>query len=168
MDLADIRFPRELEADGSAETIRTVLGVRMAQLWPGGDLSAPMITMGEPLKKVLRKASLNGQVRMGLEVISHKLQEEERGLANLREDRGLSTGNRVSRLLLVSNDGAQRFYRHIEDLLKAHTPRLFGCMLDMDGHALGSLVTGKEKQVKAIIAEHKVAVAGILRAIAIG
>jgi hypothetical protein len=168
MNLSDIKLPRELEADGTAESIRSVLGTRTVQLWPGGDLSVPMITMGEALKKVLRRASLNGQVRWGLEAISHKLKEEERGIANLREGRGLPTGNRVSRLLLFSSDGAQRFYRHIEHLLKAYAPRLFACMLDIDGNGLGSVVTGKEQQIKISMAEHKVAVAEILRAIAIG
>jgi len=168
MNLSDIRLPRELEADGNAKTIRQVLGARTVQLWAGSDLSMPIITMGEPLKKVIRRAGLNGQVRWGLEAISDKLKEEERGIANLREDRGLPTGDRVSRLLLISSDGAQRFYRHIERLLQAHAPRLFACMLDMDGNELGSMVTGREKQIKVVMAEHKSVVAEILRAVAIG
>jgi hypothetical protein len=41
-------------------------------------------------------------------------------------------------------------------------------MLDIDGNGLGSVVTGKEQQIKISMAEHKVAVAEILRVIAIG
>jgi hypothetical protein len=41
-------------------------------------------------------------------------------------------------------------------------------MVDMDGSALGDLVTGREKQVKDVMADHKRVVAEILRAIAIG
>lgn len=164
MRLSDIRLPRELEADGSSEAIRQALGARTVQLWPGGDLFVPMISMGEPLQDVLRRANLNGQMRCGLEAISDKLKTEERGIANLREGRGLPTGDRVSRLLLVSNDGAERFYRSIEHLMHVYAPRLFACMLDMDGNALGSLITGKERQIKAIMAEHKGVVAEILRA----
>jgi hypothetical protein len=168
MNLSNIRLPRELEVDGNAGTIRKVLGARTVQLWAGSDLSIPMITMGEPLKKVIRRAGLNGQIRWGLEAISDKLKEEEKGIANLREGRGLPTGDRVSRLLLISNDGAERFYRHIERLLQAHAPRLFVCMVDMDGNELGSMVTGREKQIKVVMAEHKSVVAEILRAMAIG
>jgi len=168
MNLSDIKLPRELEADGNAETIRRVLGGRTVQLWTGSDLSIPMITMGDPLKKVVRRASLNGQVRWGLEAISDKLKEEERGIANLREGRGLPTGDRVSRLLLISNDGAERFYRHVERLLQAHTPRLFACMVDMDSNEMGSMITGREKQIKVVMAEHRSVVAEILRAMAIG
>lgn len=168
MNLSDIRLPRELEADGTADSIRQVLEVRTVHLWPGGSLSISVIAASEVLRKVLRRASLNGHVRWGLEAISEKLKEEEKGIAHLRESRGLPTGHRVSRLLLVSNDGAERFYRDIERLLRAHVPRLFGCMVDIDGNELGNLVSSREKQVKVVMADHKSVVADILKAIAIG
>jgi hypothetical protein len=128
----------------------------------------PVIAASEALSKVLRRASLNGHVRWGLEVISEKLKEEERGIAHLWESRGLPTGHRVSRLLLVSNNGTERFYRDIERLLRAYVPRLFGCMVDLDGNKLGNLVSSREKQIKVVMADHKSVVAEILRAIAIG
>jgi hypothetical protein len=168
MNLSDMRLPRELEADGAAGTIRQVLMVRIVQLWSGSDLSVPMITMGDPLKKVLQRANLRGHVRCGLEAISDKLERERKGIAHLRENKGLPTGDRVSRLLLISSDGAQRFYRHVEHLLQLHAPRLLACMLDMDGNALGSVITGKERQIKVIMAEHKEAVSEILRALLAG
>ena len=42
------------------------------------------------------------------------------------------------------------------------------CLLDIDGNALGRLITGKERVVKLVMAEHKEAVSAILRAIAAG
>lgn len=168
MNLSGMRLPRELEADGTAGDICQVLMARTVQLSSDGDLSIPMITVGDPLKKVLLRANLNSQVRCGLEAISHKLAREKRGIDHLREGRGLPSGERVSRLLLISNDGAQRFYRHIENLLQLHSPRLLGCMLDMDGSALGSLITGKERQIKVIMAEHKGVVSEILRTLLAG
>ena len=165
MNLSNIRLPRELEADGTAGSIRQVLMVRTVQLWSGSDLSVPMITMNDFLKKALQKANVNGHVRFGLEAISDKLEKERRGLAHLREGRGLATGDRISRLLFISSDGAQRFYRHIEHLVQLHVPRLLCCMLDMEGNALGSLITGKERQIKVIMAEHKEAVSELLRAL---
>jgi hypothetical protein len=41
-------------------------------------------------------------------------------------------------------------------------------MLDMDGSALGSVITGKERQIKVIMAEHKDAVSELLRALVEG
>ena len=165
MNVSEMRLPRELEADGTAETIRQVLMDCTVQLWSGSDLSVPMITMSDPLKKVLQRANSNGHVRRGLEAISSALERERRGIAHLREGRGIPTGDRISRLLLMSSDGAQRFYRHVEHLLQLHAPRLLGCMLDMDSDALGSVITGKERQIKVIIVEHKEVVSELLRAL---
>lgn len=165
MNLPDMRLPRDLEADGTAGTIRQVLMVRTVQLWSGSDMSVPLITMCDHLKNALHRANSSGYLRCGLEAISSRLERERRGIALLRDGRGLPTGDRVSRLLLMSGDGARRLYRHIEQLLQLHAPRLLGCMLDMDGNALGSLITGKERQIKVIMVEHKGAVSELLRAL---
>ena len=157
MNLSDIRFPRQLEADGTAEAVRRVLMARTVKLWPGGDLDVARITMDDPLQKALRLARLQGRIQYGFETVSNKLADESKGIENIR-GRGASYGDRVSRLLLFSNDGAERFYRHIESLLQAHAPRLLGCLLDIDGIAFGRALTGKETRIKLLMAEHKDAV----------
>ncbi len=168
MNLSDIRFPRELEADGNTDTIRQALMARTVKLWPGGSLDVSMIMISDPLKKALQKARLKGQMRCGFEAIFDKLENERKGISNVRERQGAPYGDRVSRLLLFSNDGAERLYRHIEQLLQAHAPRLLGCFLDIDGIALGNLITGKDRQIKIVMAEHKEAVSDILRGIIAG
>jgi hypothetical protein len=42
---------------------------------------------------------------------------------------------------------------------------LLGCFLDIDGGALGHLITGKEGVIKIVMAEHKDVVSGILHAL---
>ena len=168
MNLSDIRFPRQLEADGAEETIRKVLMASTLKLWPGGDLDVAKITMDEPLQKALRLARLQGRIQYGFETVSNKLADESKGIANVRGRGGAPYGDRVSRLLLFSNDGAERFYRHIESLLQAHAPRMLGCLLDIDGIALGNTLTGKETRIKLLMAEHKDAVSEILRAMIAG
>lgn len=168
MNLSDIRFPRQLEADGAAETIRKALMASTVKLWPGGDLDVAKITMDEPLQKALRLARLQGRIQYGFETVSSKLAEESKGIANVRGRRGAPYGDRVSRLLLFSNDGAERFYRHIESLLQAHAPRMLGCLLDIDCIALGSALTGKEIRIKLLMADHKDAVSEILRTMVAG
>jgi hypothetical protein len=168
MRLQDIRFPRQLEAEGIAETVRQALMAHMVKLWSGGDFDVPMITMVDPLKKVLQTARFRGQVRCGFEAISDKLASERKGIAGVRERMGASYGDRTSRLLLFSNDGAERFYRHIENLLQAHAPRLLGCRLDIDGSALGHLITGKDSRIKLVMIEHKAVVSEILRTVVAG
>ena len=165
MNLSDIRFPRALEVDGNAEAIRQALMARTVKLWPGGHLDVSMITMSDPLKKALQKARLRGQIRCGYEAIFDKLESERKGIANVRERQGSPYGDRVSRLLLFSNDGAERLYRHIEHLLQMHATRLIGCLLDIDGSTLGNIIAGKDRKIKVVMAEHKEVVSDILRGI---
>ena len=158
-----MRLPRELEADGTAEAILNVLSARTAPLWSGSDFSVPVISVGDFLRKAIQRANSRGHLRYGLEAISEKLEGDRKGIEHLRDSRGIPAGERISRLLFISNDGSQRFYRHIQHLLQLHASRIIACMLDLDGRALGSIVTGKEKQIKIIMAEHKGAVSELLR-----
>lgn len=165
MNLSDMRFPRQLEAAYGRETIRRVLTDRTIKLWSAGDLDVPLIIMKDPLKKALQAALLKGLIRCGLEGVSEKLRSERVGIANARERDNVPHGERISRLILFTNDGAERFYRHVEQLLRSHAPRLLGCLIDVPGSALGQLVTGKDRQIKLVLAEHKDAVSEIVRAI---
>jgi hypothetical protein len=165
MNLSDMRFPRQLEADGFAEIIRNKLLMRTTKLWAGSKIDVPVISLSEPLKMALHKARLQGRIRYGFEPIFERLASEKKGIANVRRQTDVLQGGRLSRLLLFSNDGAERFYRHIEQSLQEHAPRLLGCLLDIDSGALGHLITGKEGVIKIVMAEHKDVVSGILRAL---
>jgi hypothetical protein len=165
MNLSDISFPRQLEADGSAEKIRRQLMAHTIKLWEGSKTDIPVIELSEGLKMALKKARLQRRIRYGFEPIFEKLISEKRGIANVRRQTDAPYGDRISRLLLFSNDGAERFYRQIEQALEAHAPRLLGCMLDIDGEALGHLVTGKEGIIKIVMAEHKDVVSALLRSV---
>jgi len=168
MNLSEIRLPRQLEADNTAKTIRQALMVHTVKLWPSGELYVSMIMMSESLKIVLQRARLKGQIRCGFEAIFDKLENERKGITNVRERQGAPYGDRVSRLLLFSNDGAERFYRHVEHILQIHAPRLLGCLLNIDSSALGNLITCKDRKIKIVMAEHKEAVSKILLTIIAG
>jgi hypothetical protein len=165
MNISDMCFPRQLEADGSAEIIRKSLMIRTTKLWAGSKIAVPVIGLSEPLKMALQNARLQGRIRYGFELIFEKLASEKKGITNVRKQTDAPYGDRISRLLLFSNDGAERFYRHIEQALQTHAPRLLGCLLDIDSGALGHLITGKEGLIKIVMAEHKDVVSGILRAL---
>ena len=168
MNISDMRFPRQLEADGSAESIRGELMARTSKLWTGSKIDVPVITLSEPMKIALKQARLQGRIRFGFEPILQKLTGEKKGITNVREQTDAPYGDRISRLLLFSNDGAERFYRHIEQVMQAHAPRLLCCLLNIDGDALGELFTGKGAAIKIIMAEHKDVVSNILRALVSG
>jgi len=168
MNISDMRFPRQLEADSSAEIILGELMSRTSKLWTGGEIDVPVISLNEPMKTALKHARLQGRIRFGFEPILQKLAGEKKGIKNVREQTDAAYGDRISRLLLFSSDGAERFYRHIEQVLETHAPRLLGCLLDIDGAALGELFTGKGGSIKIIMAEHKDAVSDVLRALVSG
>jgi hypothetical protein len=165
MNLSDIRLPRELEADDSATSILRILSARTSKLWPGGTQEVPVISMTDPLEQALVKARLRGQILCGFDAIRDKLASEKKGIMNVREQSAAPYGNRVSRLILFSDDGAERLYRHIEQLLQDHSPRVLGCLLNIDSSVLGRLIEGKDRQLKVLMAEHKEAVSELLRAI---
>jgi hypothetical protein len=68
--------------------------------------------------------------------------------------------------LLVSNDGAERFYRQVERLVVGHAPRVLACVLDCDSPTLGDLLPGAAGVVKLVLTGHKTAAAAVLRALA--
>jgi len=168
MNLTDMHFPRQLEAEGSSEIIRRELMARTTKLWSGSDIAVPVITLSESLKVVLKRARLQGRIRYGFGPIIEKLDGEKKGIANVRRQASVPYGDRASRLLLCSNDGAVRFYRHVEQVLQEHAPRLLCCLLDIDGDALGHLITGSDGVIKIIMAEHKDVVSDVLRALVFG
>jgi hypothetical protein len=123
-----------------------------------------VIAMSDPLKKVFLSARLKGRLCYGFEAITAKVAGERKGIANVRKLSDSPYGERVSRLLLLSSDGAERFYRHVEALLHEHSPRLLGCLLDIDSSALGELLAGKGSRIKVVMAEHKDVVIEALQA----
>ena len=115
---------------------------------------------------MLRDARLRGFLRYGYESIVEKLENERKGIGKMHPEGKIPATGRISRLILFSNDGSERFYRHVEGLLIENAPRLLGCLLDMDSGSLGKALTGKDRRVKIVMAEHKEVVASSLRAIA--
>jgi hypothetical protein len=165
MNISEMRFPRQMEAEGSAESIRRLLMERTVKLWPEGKIDIPVIVPCAALQKALQRARLQGRIRLGYEEISQKLAAEKKGIGLVRQQTIAPYGGRVSRLLFFSGDGAERFYRNIEQILLEHEPRLLGCRLEIDGDALGTLITGRSGIIKIIMIEHKDAVTAVLKSL---
>jgi hypothetical protein len=166
MDLTNILFPRRLETDGVGHVLRRVLTARLVKLWPGSDLHIPMIVLNGSLQKALRTARLQGRLQWGFETILDKLDSEKKGIDHARRHCTDGHVERMSRLLLFSNDGAERFYRHGDQLLQTHASRVFGCLLDADGLTLGRAISGQDRTIKAVMVDHKEGVCDVLQAIA--
>jgi hypothetical protein len=156
-------LPRALEADATALRARIDRAAR--PLWRGATLRAPVVPLDGALASVLAAAARTGTLVLGLEAASAALDREEHGLAALAARGSAQRASRISRLLLLADDGAERFYRTAERIARRHAGRLLVCRLEAPATALGQAVLGREAGLKAVLVRHKDTVVGALRAI---
>ena len=165
MNLENMHFPRQLEANGLAEKIREALAAHKIKLRPEGEMEVPVLGISPSLTNAIRKAGLQRRIRFGFDDIAEKLASEKKGIDHVSSQLHKQQIDRISRLLLFSNDGAERLYRHIEQILTGHSGRILGCQLNIDGETMGRLLTGGSVGIKVILVEHKDAVSDVLRAL---
>ena len=161
-----LRLPRLVEADPRGRHIPRTLTTRTRPLWQGSETEVPACTLSPELVEVLRNAHGAGQVVRGLENATRRLANEDRGLGLADRHSGVPRGVRVSRLLVMADDGAERFYRQVETLLLRHGPRLLALRLDVDAEAFGALIFGPGRHVRLLMLDHKEAVSAFLLALA--
>jgi hypothetical protein len=161
-----LKLPKSLEADTRATLIRTSLSKNLKPLWIEGRLKVPTLDLSPALEKALYMSRRAGQLRGGLENIESCLRREMQGLEALKDRKLAQDSGRMSRILLMSADGSERFYRHCEALLETHSDRLIGIRLNIPSQSLGQKFFGKDAQVKAVLVTHKDFVARALESLA--
>lgn len=166
MSTCPLRLPRRVESDPRLTRIIHSLTAKTRLLWSGGEFEVPVITLSNELATALRRASSVGRVIRGLEKARHRLADEHHGLILADRRSGAKRGMRVSRLILITEDGADRFYRAVDSLLRKHCPRILAARLDVDAATLGGLLFGPDKIARLIMIEHKDAVSEVLFALA--
>jgi hypothetical protein len=159
-------FPREIEADACAAMLRERLVSSAIRLWRDSPTVVPVVRADRALGAVLARAEGSGMLVLGLEAASAALDREELGLAALAARGGSARAQRISRVLLLANDGAERFYRAADSVTRRHATRLLTCRLDVPAAVLGQAVLGRAAGVKAVLVQHKAVVADVLRALA--
>ena len=162
-----LRLPKSIESDPRGEQLLRGLAVHTRLLWPGGGIATPVAALTPELAEALRSAHSAGQVVRSLEKAERTLAAEERGLRLADRQSGAARGVRVSRLLLLADDGAERFYRNIEALLTRHGPRVLAVRLEIDEKRLGEMLFGPGQVARLLMLEHKRAVASVLLSLAL-
>src|SRR2546430_8419170 len=137
-------LPREIEADPDHEAIRARLAAPGRPLWPGGQVTVTVLPLSSSLASALGAAYRGGHLVLGLERADDVLAAEARGLALVARRAGTTAGARGSRLLLVSGDGAQRLYRHVQRLPLEHAPPRPGAKLSTHPAPPRPTTTGRE------------------------
>ena len=159
-------FPRDIEADPCAAALRARLASGAIPLWRESTTIVPVLPLDRALAAALGHAAREGTLVRGLEAASTALDREELGLAALATRDGTARAQRISRVLLLANDGAERFYRAADRTTRRHAARLLTCRLDVPADELGRVVVGGPAAVKAVLVHRKGAVAAVLRALA--
>jgi hypothetical protein len=160
------RLPRLVEDEAGASHLVAELVARALPLWPGAEVRVAQAEITPVLAAALTNARATGHLVRGLEDAERMLTAEKRGLAHVDRKTGAKRGRRVSRLLVLADDGADRFYRSVESLLRQHAPRVLALRLTLDEGALGELLFGPGQVARLLLIEHKDAVSAVLMALA--
>ena len=161
-----LRLPKSIEADSDAARSVHDLVRGAGPLWSGGRLPVARTVLSPALEAALKSAFAAGRVVRGIEDATRVLAAETRGLEQVDRRTGVARGGRVSRLLILADDGAERFYRNAESLLRDHAPRVLALRLSVDQQTLGRLLFGEGQLARLLLIEHKEGVAAVLRAVA--
>ena len=155
-------LPRPIEEDPRGEQVLQLLTTHTRPLWPGSGIAVASVQLTAYLSAALKSVHQAGQVVRGLELAENRLAREQRGMSISDRKTGQQRGGRISRLLLLANDGAERFYRNVEDLLRRHDPRVLAVLLECDSVTLGELLFGSGSLARLLLLEHKEAVSHVL------
>jgi hypothetical protein len=161
-------WPRPLIADGSAPAL--------AAWWVGSRREAVRLGLPRIARHPLDSSVEGGlfdarrarRLTRGLEAAATMLAAEEAGLKKTAASQPKSAGMRISRLLVVSGDGSERFYRQVEKLQARFANRLEVLLLDCDENALGVAAFGPGRRARALLIQHKDAVVRFLSILDVG
>lgn len=165
MQNTEIRLPKLVENDPRTEKITEILTNGMRKLWSNSKISVASVPFSEKFIQTLQMEHRKGRITRGFELIDRKLTSEAKGLSMVDQKSDTQRGQRVSRLLIISNDGAERYYRKVESLILKHSPRILALIIEADSNQLGELFFGEGKSVKMMLLEHKESVAAALFAL---
>ncbi len=161
MGIRSFRLPKLVESDPRGTALLQSLIEHAQPIRAGSEISVP-VAQFEGLESALRSAHRAGRVVRGLEAAERTLAAEEHGLRLVDQSSGVKRGGRVSRLLLLANDGSDGFYRQVENLLRRHGPRVLAIRLDVDAAGLGAPLFGAGRTTRLLMIQHKEAVAAVL------
>jgi hypothetical protein len=164
-DLRALRLPKLVEGDPRGQELFRGLTAHARPLWSGSKIRVPTVAFNPALAEALQTAHRAGQLVRSLENADRKLAAEGRGLDLVDQKSGISRGERVSRLLVLADNGAERFYRQVEKLIRQHGPRVLALRLDVKAETLGQMLFGSGHRVLLLLLAHKEAVSAMLLAL---
>jgi hypothetical protein len=155
-----MKLPRQLEKEKVESDVRAVLEKESIELCSDSNIYIPVLKLNPELRKQIFYAKFLDELIIGYRDVEKALENELHGLQNVN-----NKSDRVSRLLIVTNDGSPRFYRQLEFLHKKQGGRVLICRLDVDSLLMGNILELKDKQVKAVLLNRKESVVNVLKSL---
>ena len=155
-----MKLPLELEKEALDAAVRAVLEKETIQLYSDSTTYIPVLKLNDALRTNLFYAKSLGEIVLGYEVIEKALSNELHGLRKVA-----CPTDRVSRLLLVTNDGSLRFYRELEFLQRKQGDRILICRLDVDSARMADILGCPGQIIKAVLLNRKRSVVNVLKSL---
>lgn len=153
-----LKLPKSLAAHPKLELLEAYFRKGEGPLIQGGAGAMVLVSrwpLEAALQSALRAARGTGHLMQGLELIEETLDREGKGLKAAQAKAAQPSGQRLSRLLLLADDGAPRFYRDSASLLVRHADRLHGVVVAASAETLGREFTAKGGATKALLIDDK-------------
>lgn len=158
-----VRLPKELESHPKFSVIEETLLNELHPLWEKSVVFIPHIGLSEKIEKKIIQLESYRKFEKGIETIEKFLIREKNGIKATLEKTKTTSQRRISRLLLITNDGTERFYRMCDALMRHHEDRLLCIQLKCSSSELSEkLFQNSEKKVKALLITDKAAVSDFL------
>lgn len=161
----DGRFPKQFDNPEHEQLIREYLNRHMRPLRIDAPIQLPWIPLDEPLSQALGYGFQNRSLLPGIDPAEMHLEKERQGLLKLTRMDSTAAPRRISRLLLITRDGSDRFLRRVVKLLLDNQPRLAGLVIDASADTLSRILKGSTGGIKCLMANDKQAVMLILSAV---
>ena len=155
-----MKLPKQLEKEKIEPDVRAVLEKENIELCSDSNIYIPVLKLNPELRKQIFYAKYLGELIIGYSDVEKALKNELHGLQKENNQ-----SDRVSRLLIVTNDGSPRFYRQLEFLHEKQGGRVLICRLDVDSTLMGNILELKDKQVKAVLLNRKDSVVNVLKSL---
>ncbi|MEM7405316.1 MAG: hypothetical protein AAF458_08490 [Pseudomonadota bacterium] len=160
------RLPREVQARPDAAAIVEQLRARLTPMWAGSETQLCEAPFTGTMRAALVDAALAKATVRGLEQVEQQLSAEAHGMALADARAGTTRGARLSRLLIVTSDAAERLYRRVATLSERHGGRLLTIRIQTDEETLGGLLYGTGHVARALLIADRRHTAAVLLGLA--
>jgi len=162
MNQVELKLPRQVIADPRGESVEKVLTKDLGLLWAESKIEISQIEFTPAFENSLLAALRFKKLMPGLEQIEKALDFEKKGLEELRKKQGKPSPNRISRLLIIANDGSERFYRSCESLVMKHGDRLKIVGVAVPSARMVQKLFGNDRSIKALLVTDRNMVSAVL------